>query len=163
MKRISLHQGARTVYMTLDLARLRRRVVDMRSMDVAKYFDSIAQDVHPVVGNHIGLGTQDHIFTPRSTRIVLPHMFALTMVVHAQREKALEDRKIFAPSSTNFPHREVVQAISRNYGSVYCMPRARHRRHRVRAISFSVQCLEIYTKTKNFVHVDLLTPSLSTK
>ena len=40
----------RTVRMKPDLARLQRRVVDVLVTDLAKFFDIIAHDVHPVVG-----------------------------------------------------------------------------------------------------------------
>ena len=63
MKGMSLQKVVRTVHMVLDLPRLRRQVVDVLITDLAKYFDVIAQDVHPVVSSHIGLGTKDHLFT----------------------------------------------------------------------------------------------------
>ena len=56
MKGISLHEVVWTVHRTLDMARLQGQVVDVLITDLAKYFDVIAQDVHPVVGNHIGVG-----------------------------------------------------------------------------------------------------------
>ena len=62
MKGVSPHEVMRTVHMTLDMARLWGQVVDVLITDLAKYFDAITQDVHPVVGSHIGLGTQDHLF-----------------------------------------------------------------------------------------------------
>ena len=53
----------RTVHMKLDLARLQHRVVDVPITDVAKFFDVIAQDVHPIVGARVGLGEADHLAT----------------------------------------------------------------------------------------------------
>ena len=38
------------MHMKLDLARLWRRVVDVLVSDLAKFFDVIAHDVHPIVG-----------------------------------------------------------------------------------------------------------------
>ena len=59
-----LHQEVvRTVHMKLDLARLRHRVVDVLIIDVAKFFDVIAQDFHPIVGARVGLGEADHLAT----------------------------------------------------------------------------------------------------
>ena len=58
MKGIFLPDVVRTVHMTLDLVRLRGKVVGMLITNLAKYFDIIAQ-VHPMV---IGLGTNDHLF-----------------------------------------------------------------------------------------------------
>ena len=42
--------------MKLDMARLRGQVVDVLISDLAKCFDAIAQDVHPIVGNYVGPG-----------------------------------------------------------------------------------------------------------
>ena len=50
-------------HMKLDLARLQRRVVDVLITDLAKFFDVIAQDVHPIVGAHVGLGEASHVAT----------------------------------------------------------------------------------------------------
>ena len=44
--------------MTLDMAHLTGR---NSISDLAKYFDVIAQDVHSIVGNHVGLSTTDHL------------------------------------------------------------------------------------------------------
>ena len=52
----------RVIHMTLDMARLHGQAVDVLITDQAKYFAVIAQGVHPVVGNHIGLGTKDYLF-----------------------------------------------------------------------------------------------------
>ena len=43
-------QRMRTVHMKLDLAKLQHRVVDNLVTDLAKFFDVIAQDVHPNLG-----------------------------------------------------------------------------------------------------------------
>ena len=61
MKGISLHKVVRTVHMVLNMAR--GQIVDVLISNLAKYFDIIAQDVHPVVGSHLGLGTADHLST----------------------------------------------------------------------------------------------------
>ena len=44
----------------MDLARLQRRVVDVLVTDLAKFFDVIAQDLHPIVGARVGLGDAGH-------------------------------------------------------------------------------------------------------
>ena len=49
--------------MKLDLAKLQHRVVDVLITDLAKFFDMIAQDVHPIVGVRVGLGEVDHLAT----------------------------------------------------------------------------------------------------
>ena len=59
----SLQEVVRTVHMKLDLARLQRWVVDVLITDLAKFFDVIAQDVHPIVGAHVGLGEASHLAT----------------------------------------------------------------------------------------------------
>ena len=60
-KDISLHEVVRKVHMTLDIAPLRWQVVDVLIGDLAKCFDAMAHDVHPIVGSHAGLGTTDHL------------------------------------------------------------------------------------------------------
>ena len=60
---MSLQEVVRTVHMKLDLARLRHRVVDVLITDLAKFFDVIPQDVHPIVGARVGLGEADHLAT----------------------------------------------------------------------------------------------------
>ena len=67
MKGISLHEVVPTIHMTLDLAHLLKQVVDVLISDVAKCFDVIAHDMHPLVGSHIGLGTGDHNFAHTDT------------------------------------------------------------------------------------------------
>ena len=62
MKGISLPKVVRAVHMLLDLVCLRGEVVDVLITHRAKYFDVLAQDVHPVVGSCIGLGRVDHLF-----------------------------------------------------------------------------------------------------
>ena len=42
--------------MKLDLARLQHQIVDVLITDLAKFFDVIAQDIHPIVGARVGLG-----------------------------------------------------------------------------------------------------------
>ena len=49
--------------MKLDLARLQHRIVDVMIMDLAKFFDVIAQDIHPIVGARVGLGEAYHLAT----------------------------------------------------------------------------------------------------
>ena len=56
MRGVSLQDVVGTVRMKLDLARLQRHVVDGLITDPAKFFDVIAEDVHPIVGAHVGLG-----------------------------------------------------------------------------------------------------------
>ena len=51
------------VHMKLDLAKLQRRVVDVLITDLAKFFDVIAEDVHPSVGTRVGLGEVGHLAT----------------------------------------------------------------------------------------------------
>ena len=63
MRGIFLHKVVHTVHMALDLAHLRRQVVGVPITDVAKYFDLIVQGRPPEVGEHIGLGTKDHLFS----------------------------------------------------------------------------------------------------
>ena len=53
---MSLQEVVRTVHMKLDLAKLQHRVVHVLITDLAKFFDVIAQDVHPIVGARMGLG-----------------------------------------------------------------------------------------------------------
>ena len=50
MRGVSFQEVVRTVHMKMDLTRLQRRVVDVLVTDLAKFFDVIAQDVHPIVG-----------------------------------------------------------------------------------------------------------------
>ena len=61
MKGISLHEVVWTVHMALDMARLGGQTVDILIGNLAKYFDVIAQDVHPMVGSHVGLGSANHL------------------------------------------------------------------------------------------------------
>ena len=56
MRGVSLQEVVRTVHMKLDLAKLQNRVVDVLITDLAKFFDVITQDVHPIVGARVGLG-----------------------------------------------------------------------------------------------------------
>ena len=63
MRGVSLQEVVRTVHMKLDLAKLEHRVVDVLITDLAKFFDVIAQDVHPIVGARVGLGEADHLAT----------------------------------------------------------------------------------------------------
>ena len=63
MRGVSLQEVVRTVHMKLDQARLRHQVVDVLITDLAKYFDVIAQDIHPIVGAWVGLGEADHLAT----------------------------------------------------------------------------------------------------
>ena len=49
--------------MKLDLARLQHRIVDVLITDLTKFFDVIAQDIHPIVGARVGLGKADHLAT----------------------------------------------------------------------------------------------------
>ena len=63
MRRISLQEVVRTVHMKLDLARLQNRIVDVLIKDLAKFFDVIAQDIHPIVGARVCLGEADHLAT----------------------------------------------------------------------------------------------------
>ena len=51
------------MHMKLDQARLRHRVVDVLITDLAKYFDVIAREIHPIVGAWVGLGEADHLAT----------------------------------------------------------------------------------------------------
>ena len=63
MRGISLEEVVRTVHMKLDLARLQHRIVDILITDLAKFFDVIAQEVHPILGARVGLGESDHLAT----------------------------------------------------------------------------------------------------
>ena len=63
MRGISLQEVVRTVHMKLDLARLQNRIEDVLITDLAKFFDVIAQDIHPIVGARVGLGEADHLAT----------------------------------------------------------------------------------------------------
>ena len=63
MRGVSLLDVVRTVHMKLDQARLQHRVVDLLITGLAKYFDVIAQDIHPIVGAWVGLGEADHLAT----------------------------------------------------------------------------------------------------
>ena len=60
---ISLQEVVRTMHMKLDPARLQHRIVDVLITDLAKFFDVIAQDIHPIVGARVGLGEADHLAT----------------------------------------------------------------------------------------------------
>ena len=60
---MSLREVVRTVHMKLDLAKLQHRVVDVLFMDLAKIFDVIAKDVHPIVEARVGLGEAGHLAT----------------------------------------------------------------------------------------------------
>ena len=73
MRGVSLQEVVRMVHMKLDLARLRCRVVDVLITDLAKFFDVIAQDVHPIVGAHVGLGRlATWLPTRRASRMPCP-------------------------------------------------------------------------------------------
>ena len=63
MRGISLHEVVRTVHMKLDVARLQNRILDVLITDLAKFFDVIAQDIHPMVGARVGLGEAGHLAT----------------------------------------------------------------------------------------------------
>ena len=61
------------MHMKLDLARLQHRVVDVLITDVTKFFDVIAQDIHPIVGARVGLVRQTtSLPTPRGSPIPCP-------------------------------------------------------------------------------------------
>ena len=51
------------MHMKLDLARLQRRVVDVLVTELTKFFDFIAQNVHPIVGARMSLGDEGHSAT----------------------------------------------------------------------------------------------------
>ena len=51
------------MHMKVDLARLQHRVADLLVTDLAKFFDIIAQDVHPLVGACVGLRDEGHLAT----------------------------------------------------------------------------------------------------
>ena len=51
------------MHMKLDLARLQHRIVDVLITHLAKIFDVIAQDIHPIVGARVGLGEADQLAT----------------------------------------------------------------------------------------------------
>ena len=63
MRGMSLQEVVRTVHMKLDLARLQRRVVDIRIIDLAKFFDVIPQEAQPIVGARVCLGKASHLAT----------------------------------------------------------------------------------------------------
>ena len=63
MRGVYLQEVVRTVHMKLDLAKFQHRVVEVLITDLAKFFDVIAQDVHPIVGTRVGLGVADHLAT----------------------------------------------------------------------------------------------------
>ena len=60
---MSLQEVVRTLHMKLDLAKLQHRVADVLITDLAKFFNVIAQDVHPIVGARVGMGEVDHLAT----------------------------------------------------------------------------------------------------
>ena len=60
---VSLQEVVRTVHMKLDQAQLQHRVVHVLITDLAKIFDVIAQDLHPIVGAPVGLGEAGHLAT----------------------------------------------------------------------------------------------------
>ena len=51
------------MHMKLDLAKLGCRVVDVLVTDLAKYFNVIGHDVHPIMGARAGLGDEGHLAT----------------------------------------------------------------------------------------------------
>ena len=63
MRGVSLQEVVRTVHMKLDPAKLQHRLVDVLITDPGKFFDVIAQDVHPNVGARVGLGEAGHLAT----------------------------------------------------------------------------------------------------
>ena len=63
MRGVSLQEVVRPLHMKLDMARLHCRMVDVLVTDLAKFFDAIAQDVHPMVGARVGLGDESHLAT----------------------------------------------------------------------------------------------------
>ena len=63
MRGKSLQEVVRTVHMKLDLARLQHRVVNVMITDVAKFFNEIAQDIHPIAGAQVGLLEAHHLAT----------------------------------------------------------------------------------------------------
>ena len=60
---MSLQEVVRTVHMKLDQAQLQRRILDVLITDLVKFFDVIAQDIHPIVRARVGLGEADHLAT----------------------------------------------------------------------------------------------------
>ena len=60
---MSVQEVVRMVHMKLDLTKLQRWVVDVLITDLAKFFDVVAQDVHPIVGARVGLGQVGHSAT----------------------------------------------------------------------------------------------------
>ena len=62
---MSLQEVVRTVHLKLDLTRLQRRMLHVLITDLAKVFDFIAQDVHPILGARVGLGKASHLATDK--------------------------------------------------------------------------------------------------
>ena len=54
------------------MVHLHGQVVDVLITNLAKYFDTIAPDVHPVVGCHRGLGTKVHLFAHEGYKYTMP-------------------------------------------------------------------------------------------
>ena len=60
---MSLKEVVRTVHMKFDLAKLQGLVVDHLITDLAKFFNVITQDVHPVMAARVGPGETSHLAT----------------------------------------------------------------------------------------------------
>ena len=73
LRGVSLREVVCTAHMKLDLAMLQHWVVDVLITDPAKFFNVIAQDVHPIVGAHVGPGGGQPPGYPHGGLLICPN------------------------------------------------------------------------------------------
>ena len=65
MRGVFLLEIVRTLHIKLDPAKLERRLVVILVIYLAKFFDAMAQTVHPIVWARVGLADEGHVATHR--------------------------------------------------------------------------------------------------
>ena len=58
---VSIVEVVRVALMTIDMAQMRGTRLEVLITDLSKFFDVIPQDMHPLVGAWIGLGTYEEL------------------------------------------------------------------------------------------------------
>ena len=61
VKGVSIVEVVRVALMTIDMAKMEGVRLEILITDLSKFFDVIPQDMHPVVGAWVGLGTYEEL------------------------------------------------------------------------------------------------------
>ena len=70
---VSIVEVVRVALMTIDMAKMEGVRLEILITDLSKFFDVIPQDMHPVVGAWVGLGTYDELRShTEGYRYILP-------------------------------------------------------------------------------------------